>query len=90
MSSKKRTEKRRRDRMKDSLRTKAIRAKERFKALALGGSLVMGGVVAIEAQATGYGSSYAVAAGFVAFVFTGAFFGMVALGIKVDEHHRKG
>ena len=90
MSTKGKDQKRRRERMKDSLRTRAIRAKERFKALALGGSLVMGGVVAIEAQATGYGSSYAVAAGFTAFTFTGAFFGLVALGIKVDEHHRKG
>ena len=85
MSARRRTDPRRRER----LRVSAVKAKERFKALALGGSLVIGGVVAIESEAAGDGNNFALTSGIAAFVLTGFFFGIVALGIKVEDH-RKG
>lgn len=76
-----------RTRLRDHLRTKAIRAKERFKALALFGSMAIGFLVDIDEYAHGMGSTFSTFAGVVAFAMVGAVFGLAALGMKVDKKY---
>lgn len=75
---------------RDRLRIRAIAAKERYKALAGAGSILIGGLVGFDEYAHGMGGTFSAFAGVVTMAITGAAFGALALGIKVDEkYHRR-
>ena len=76
-----------RTRMRERLRHRAIAAKERYKILALVGSTMIGGLVGVEEYAQGMGSTFSAFSAFLSFAIMGAVFGIVALGIKVDERY---
>ncbi len=80
---------RNRMRMRDHLRNKAIRAKERFKALALFGSMAIGFLVGIDEYAHGMGSAFSTFAGGATFVIVGGVFGLAAVAMKVDEKYHR-
>ena len=83
------TEKKDRGRRKEKARRIAERAKQRYKDLAVVGTITIGGVVAFHYGEGGYGSAFTFAAAMSAMVITGLVFGIVALAIRIDHRHKK-
>ena len=82
------TEKKDRGRRKEKARKVAERAKQRFKDLAVFGTIVIGALVAFHYGESGYGSAFTFASAMSAMVITGMVFGIVALAIRIDHRHR--
>ena len=83
------TEKKDRGRRKEKARRIAERAKQRYKDLAVFGTIVIGAVVAFHYGEGGYGSAFTFAAAMSAMVITGLVFGIVALAIRIDHRRKK-
>ena len=78
-----------RTRTRDRMRHRAIAAKERYKVLALVGSILIGVLVGADEYARGMGGTFASFSALLAFALTGIVFGVAALGIKVDEKYHR-
>lgn len=79
-----------RRRTRERLRMRAVAAKERYKALAFTGALLIGGLVGVDEYATGMGSTFSGFAALMSFGLSAITFGVIGLAIKVDKHeHRK-
>ena len=81
-------EKKDKGRRREKARRVAERAKQRFKDLAVFGTIVIGALVAFHYGESGYGSAFTFAAAMSAMVITGMVFGIVALAIRIDHRHR--
>ena len=81
-------EKKDKGRRREKARRVAERAKQRFKDLAVFGTIAIGAVVAFHYGESGYGSAFTFAAAMSAMVITGLVFGIVALAIRIDHRHR--
>jgi ABC-type uncharacterized transport system permease subunit len=82
-------EKKDRGRRKEKARRIAERAKQRYKDLAIFGTITIGGIVAFHYGESGYGSAFTFAAAMSAMVITGLVFGIVALAIRIDHRRRQ-
>ena len=81
-------EKKDKGRRREKARRVAERAKQRYKDLAVFGTIAIGAVVAFHYGESGYGSAFTFAAAMSAMVITGLVFGIVALAIRIDHRHR--
>ena len=84
-------EKRQRERARraaERARRVAERAKQRFKDLAIFGTLVIGVIVGVHYGVSGYGSAFTFAAAMTAMVITGFAFGIAALAIRLDKRRK--
>ena len=82
-------EKKDKGRRKEKARRIAERAKQRYKDLAVFGTIVIGVIVAFHYGESGYGSAFTFAAAMSAMVITGLVFGIVALAIRIDHRRRQ-